>query len=183
MSRIQLVDPESAEGKQKELLDGVQKKLGMTPNLLRGLANSPAALQTYLSASTALGEGNLSAQLREQIALAVAESNNCDYCLAAHSAVGKMVGLNQDEIADARQASSSNSVIEAALQFARRIVETRGWVTDADLERVRDAGFGDAEITEIVANVAFHTFTNYFNHIAETPIDFPQVEPLATAGS
>ena len=183
MARINLVDPETAEGKQEELLDGVQKKLGMTPNIMRALANAPAALQTYLSASAALGEGNLSPQLREQIALAVAQANNCDYCLAAHSALGKMVGLNQDEIADSRQAASSNSVVEAALQFARRIVETRGWVTDADLEQVRDAGFGDAEIAEIIANVAVNIFTNYFNHIADTPVDFPAVEPLAAAGN
>lgn len=180
MARIKLIDPQTAEGKQKELLDGVQKKLGMTPNLMRAFANSPATLQAYLSFSGALGEGSLSAKVREQIALTVGEANGCDYCLAAHSAVGKMVGLNRDEIADARHGTSSDSEVDAALRFAKNIVEKRGWVTDEDLENVRAAGYDDGAISEIVANVAFNTFTNYFNHVAETPIDFPTAAPLAT---
>lgn len=181
MSRIELVDPKQAEGKQKELLDGIQKKLGMTPNIMRSLATSPAALQAYLGFSGALAEGKLDAKVREQIALTVAEANGCDYCLAAHSAVGGMVGLSKDEIYDARLGTSSDGRIAAALRFARTIVEKRGWVGNEDLETVRNAGFDDGEISEIVANVAFNTFTNYFNHVAETPIDFPKVEALASA--
>ena len=181
MPRIEMVDPETAQGAQKELLDGIQKKLGMTPNLMRGFANSPAVLQAYLGFSEALAGGILNPKIREQIALTVAELNGCDYCLSAHSAVGKMVGLSKDEIADARRGTSSNAAIDAAIQFARRIVEARGWVSDEDLEDVRAAGYRDPEIAEIVANVAFHTFTNYFNHVADTPIDFPKVDPLSAA--
>jgi len=179
MARMHLVDPQQAEGKQKELLDGVQKKLGMTPNLIRGFANSSAALQAYLGMSGALGEGSLSPKLREQIALTVGQANSCDYCLAAHSAVGKMVGLNRDDITDARQGFSSDTEVDAALQFAKRIVETKGWVSDEDFANVRAAGYDDGGIAEIIAHVALNTFTNYFNHVAETPIDFPTAEPLA----
>ncbi len=179
MSRLNLIDPHQAEGKQKELLDGVQKKLGMTPNLVRVFANSPAVLQGYLGLNEGLGEGALDAKVSEQIALTVAETNGCQYCLAAHSTVGKMLGLNRDEILDARQAVSSDGRVEAALQFAKSVVEKSGWVSDEDLEKVRSAGYNDGEITEIVAHVVLNIFRNYFNHIAETPIDFPKAAPLA----
>ncbi len=181
MSRLNLIDPQQAEGKQKELLDGVQKKLGMTPNLVRVFANSPAVLQGYLGLNDGLNEGTLDAKVREQIALTVAETNGCEYCLAAHSAVSKMLGLNRDEILDARQGTSSDGRVDAALHFAQSVVEKRGWVGDEDLDRVRNAGYGDAEITEIVAHVVLNIFRNYFNHIAETPIDFPKADPLAAS--
>lgn len=181
MARIERVDPETAEGAQKELLDGMQKKIGMVPNLARAMANSPATLQAYLGFGAALSGGSLSAKLREQIALTVAETNGCEYCLAAHSAVGKSLGLSQEEITDARRGFSSNTAVEAALIFARQIVEARGWVSDDDLQDVRAAGFGDAEISEIVANVAVNLFSNYFNHVAQTPVDFPKVDALTTA--
>ena len=178
MSRLNMVDPHQAQGKQKELLDGVQKKLGMTPNLVRVFANSPAVLQGYLSFNEGLGEGALDAKVSEQIALTVAEANGCQYCLAAHSAVGKMLGLNRDEILDARQGISGDSRVDAALQFATSVVENRGWVSNDDLEKVRSAGYNDGEITEIVAHVVLNIFRNYFNHVAETPIDFPKADPL-----
>ena len=178
MSRINMIDPQQAEGKQKELLDSVQKKLGMTPNLVRVFANSPAVLHGYLGLNEGLGEGTLDAKVGEQIALTVAETNGCEYCLAAHSAVSKMLGLNRDEILDARQGTSSDGRVDAALQFAKSVVEKRGWVSDEDLDRVRSAGYGDGEITEIVAHVVLNIFRNYFNHVAETPIDFPKADPL-----
>ena len=182
MSRLTLIDPEQAEGKQKELLDNVQKRLGMTPNLVRVFANSPAVLQGYLGLNEALTKGALGAKVSEQIALAVAQTNGCEYCQAAHSAVGKMLGLNRDEILDARQGTSSDSRVDAALQFANSVVEKRGWVSDEDLENIRSAGYNDGEIAEITAHVVLNIFRNYFNHIAETPIDFPKADPLpATA--
>ncbi len=181
MSRLTMIDPKQAEGRQKELLDAVQTKLGMTPNLVRVFANSPAVLQAYLSLGEALGAGSLNARIREQIALTVAETNQCGYCLSAHSAIGKMVGLNHDELQDARQATSADPKANAALRFARQVVEKRGWVSDDDIDTVRGAGWDDGEISEIVANVVANILTNYFNHIAETPIDFPTVQPLAVA--
>jgi uncharacterized peroxidase-related enzyme len=183
MSRLNLVNTQQAEGKQKELLAGVQKKLGMTPNLVRVFANSPAVLQGYVALTENLGEGTLDARLTEQIALIVAELNGCEYCLAAHSAVGKMLGLNRDEILDARQGTSSDARVEAALQFATSVVEKRGWASDEDLEHVRGAGYGDGEITEIIAHVVLNIFRNYFNHIAATPIDFPEAAPLAASSN
>jgi uncharacterized peroxidase-related enzyme len=182
MPRLDAVNPETATGEAKTLLDGVQKNLGATPNLMRTMALSPAVLNGYLSFSGALGKGRLSQRLREQIALAVAEANGCDYCLSAHSAVGKMAGLSEEEIERNRSGESSDPRTEAALVFARKLVQERGWVQDDDLETVRSAGFDEGETAEIVANVALNLFTNYFNHVAETEVDFPRVS-ARTAGS
>ena len=181
MTRLTAINPDEAAGKAKQLLDGVQQKLGLTPNLMRTFANSPAVLEAYLNFSGALGEGLLDAKLREQIALAVAEANSCEYCLSAHTAIGKMVGLNESDLTKARQAKASDVKTEAALQFAREIVVKRGEVSDADWQAVKDAGYGEGEIAEIIANVALNIFTNYFNHIARTEVDFPRIALTKTA--
>lgn len=178
MSRIETVNPTLATGKAKELLDGVKSKLGMTPNLMRVMANSPAVLDAYLKFSGSLGSGDLSAKTREQIALAVGQANSCDYCLSAHSAIGKMVGLTAEQILDGRRGSSAEPMTDAVLRFARQLVDKRGMVSDADLAAVRGAGWNDVAIAEIVANVALNIFTNYFNHVAETEIDFPRAEEM-----
>ena len=180
MSRIETVNPAQATGKAKELLDGVKAKLGMTPNLIRVMANSPAVLDAYLKFSGALGGGDLPAKAREQIALTVGQANSCDYCLSAHSAIGKMVGLTKDQILDSRRGTSLDPYSNAVLQFARQLVDKRGLVSDADLDAVRSSGLDDGAIAEIVANVALNIFTNYFNHVAETEIDFPRANQSMT---
>lgn len=179
MSRIPAVNPAEATGKAKQLLNAVQAKLGLTPNLMRTLANSPAALEAYLNFSGALAGGLLSAKLREQIALTVAEANSCDYCLAAHTTIGKMVKLSEREIVAARQAEAIDAKTDAALKFVRNVVVNRGEISDAAFNAVRQAGFSDGEIAEIIANVAVNIFTNYFNHIARTEVDFPKVPAVA----
>ena len=155
--------------------------MGMTPNLMRTMANSPAVLEAYLGLGSALGKGSLSPKLREQISLAVSELNGCQYCLSAHSALGKMVGLGDEEIADSRRGLSPDRKTEAVLQFARKVVAERGWVSDDDVATLRAAGATDAELAEIVGVVALNTFSNYFNHVAETEVDFPQVERTEAA--
>ena len=175
MPRLQPIQPENATGDAKQLLDAVQDKLGFVPNLAKVLANSPAALKSYLQFGEALEQGFLGAKLRQQIAIAVSQANGCDYCVAAHSAIGKSEGLCDNELNDARTGVSPDSKVETVLHFARQLVENRGWVSDDELARVRKAGFGDGEIAEIVATVAWKTFSNYFNHVAETEVDFPAV--------
>lgn len=175
MPRLNAIDPKEATGKAKELLDGVKTKIGMVPNLMRTFANSPAALEGYLNFSGALGGGLLDAKLREQIALAVADANNCEYCLSAHTAIGKMAGLNENELVSSRQASSIDAKTDAALKFAHQLVVKRGELFDSEVQAVRAAGYNDGEITEIIANVALNIFTNYFNHVAQTVVDFPKV--------
>ena len=176
MSRITAINPSEATGGVKELLDAAQAKLGVTPNMMRTMAQSPAVLEAYLNFSNALGKGKLKAKVREQIALVSAEANQCGYCVAAHTAIGKMVGLNEDAILAAREASAEDAQTDAALKFARTIIEKRGAAPDADLEAVKNAGFSESEIAEVIANVALNIFTNYFNEAAKTEIDFPRVE-------
>jgi uncharacterized peroxidase-related enzyme len=185
MTRLPAIDPQTATGKTKTLLDAVQKKLGRVPNLMRTLANAPAALEGYLGLSATLGTGTLNAKEREQLALAVAEANLCDYCLSAHTAIGGMVGLSTDEVAKARQATARDPKTTALLKLARSIVVNRGDIPDTDLAAARAAGLTDGEIVEATANVALNIFTNYVNHVAQTVVDFPAVAPAsgASAGS
>lgn len=182
MSRINPVNPEETQGKAKELLDKVKAKMGRQPNLLKTMVHSPSVLEAYLGFSGALQGASLPARLREQIALTVAEDNGCDYCVAAHSAIGKAAGLSETEIEAARQANAADAREKAAIQFAKALSGNRGNVTDKELEAVRKAGYSDGQILEIVAVVSFNLFTNYVNHVAGTEIDFPKAKPLALAG-
>lgn len=176
MPKLTPIDPATATGRTKQLLNKVQQKFGRVPNITRLLANSPAALDGYLNFSAALAGGRLDPQLRERIAIAVASENGCDYCLSAHTAAGKMIGLSADELAAAQQGNSSGEKESAALRFATKLVRERGWVADEDVAALRQAGFDDGEIVEIIAAVVLNIFTNYFNHVAQTEVDFPRVK-------
>ena len=177
MNRITQLDPASATGKTKQLFDGVQAKLGIVPNLFRVFGNSPAALEGYLNFSGALAGGVLSAKVREQIALAVAEINDCTYCRSAHTYIGGKVGLSEREIADARKVVATDARTEAILNLARSIVVQRGELSDSEFKAARAAKLTDAEIVETTANVALNILTNYVNHVAQTVVDFPEVKP------
>jgi len=157
------------------MLEAVQSKLKMTPNMTRVMANSSAILEAYLSFSGALAGGSLPARLREEIALTVGEQNACQYCVSAHTAIGKLTGLTDTDIEQARDARSSSAKAAAALAFAQKVLARKGQVTDADFEAVRQAGFGEGEIAEIIAHVALNIFTNYFNLAAATDVDFPTI--------
>ncbi len=174
MSLIAAIDPVTASGATKELLDGVKKGLGVVPNLFRVTAQSPAALEGMVALHGAIGKG-LDAKLREAIALATAEVDGCDYCLSAHTYLGKRAGLSDGDLIATRQGEASDPKVAAVARFARRLVETRGHVGAAALAEVRAAGFRDGEIIDVIANVAWSTFTNYVNEVAETDIDFAPV--------
>jgi uncharacterized peroxidase-related enzyme len=181
MARIQPVDRNSADGKTAELLQTVEKKMGKVINILGTMAQSSAVLKAYLGFSGALAEGMLPASLRERIALAVGEATRCDYCLAAHSMMARKAGLTADDILDARRGTAADAKAAVGVDLALKIVKTQGYVSDEDLQRAREAGYSDGEICEIVAAVAVNLFTNYFNHVAGTNIDFPTVKKLADA--
>ncbi|ADV80986.1 carboxymuconolactone decarboxylase family protein [Terriglobus saanensis] len=175
MSRLHAVDPSTAHGKAKNLLDAVKGKLGVVPNMTRVMAISPVVLESYLGFSGALAGGLLDARTREQIALLTAQENHCNYCLSAHTAIGKMVGLDHGQIVASREGDGSNPKTTATLTFAKRVLETKGQVSEADLAAVGDAGLSEGEIAEIIAHVALNVFTNYFNVATDVEIDFPKV--------
>lgn len=173
MSRLKTVDPSTATGKAKELLDAVKGKLGLVPNMTRAMATSPVVLESYLNFSGALAGGLLDAKTREKLALLTAQENSCDYCLSAHTAIGKM--LKHEEIVASRQGNGNSPKTTAALTFAKQVLDTKGQISEDELAVVRNAGFSDGEIAEIIAHVALNVFTNYFNIAAGVDIDFPNV--------
>jgi len=182
MSRIVTPAVEQSPVASRPLLEAVNKQLGTVPNLMKVLGNSPAALGGYLGLSGALGKGALGAKTGERIALAVAEVNGCNYCLAAHSYLGKnLAKLDDAEIHANRNGASHDAKADAAVHFAVQIVKARGHVADADVAAVKSAGYSDAEVIEIVVHVALNTLTNYVNEVAQTPIDFPEVDLLRAA--
>ena len=181
MNRIAPIHPENATGATKEHLEGVQKKLGMVPNMMRTMATAPKVLEGYLQLSGALGGGTLPAKVREQIALTVAQANGCEYCLAAHTAIGGMVGLSAEQIYDSRVGTAVDSRTNAILMLAHAIVNERGNLDDAQFQAARNAGLDDTAMAEVAANVALNVFTNYFNNLARTEVDFPAVAPIEVA--
>jgi len=156
MARLPIINLEKSSGKAHELLTAVQKKLGLIPNSMRVMVNSPAVLEAYIGFSGALDGGSLNAKTRERIALGTAEANRCDYCLSAHSAIGKLLGLNEAEILDSRRARSTDSKSAAALQFSRQLIEKRGAVSESDVEAAHKGGLTEGEIAEVVALTALN---------------------------
>ena len=175
MSRIFIPTRDASPEKSKPLLDAVEQQLGVIPNLFRLVGLSPAALEGYLGLNGALGR-TLDAKTRERLAISVAQANGCDYCLSAHTYLGfNLAKIDETEIALNRGGHSGDAKADAAIVFARRVLDARGRVSDADLAAVRDAGFSDAQIVEIVLSVALNVLTNYVNNVADTDIDFPEV--------
>lgn len=174
-ARVPLVDRATASASVGAVLDQIQGAVGATPNMFRAVANSPAALQSMWGAFSALGGGVLGASLGEQIAVAVANRNACDYCLAAHTALGRKAGVSADDLAAAQSGESADPRIAAVLRFALALVNERGQVSAADVQALREHGLGDEHIVEIVAHVALNLFTNYVNVALAVPVDFPSV--------
>jgi uncharacterized peroxidase-related enzyme len=176
MSRINTVTKETANAEQQALFDAIQAKLGIVPNFLKILANSPAALRAFLGLHSIAGEGSLNPQTRERIALAVAQQNTCEYCVSAHTAIGRKAGLNSAEIDANRHGTSQDAKAAIAVKFAKSLLENMGEVTTAEITEVRTAGYSDAEIVEIITHVAMNIFTNIIGKASHVDIDFPKVE-------
>jgi uncharacterized peroxidase-related enzyme len=181
MSRIPAVDPSSLTGERQQILDQIQSAFGATPAMFRTVAQSGAALKSMWGSFGALGGGVIPARLGEQIAVAVADRNRCEYCLAAHTVLGRQAGATAEEMSAAQAGRSSDPKTAAALGFALKLVNDRGQVSDDDVQAVRAAGFDDGEIVEILAHVALNLFTNYVNVAFAVPVDFPAVKLRAAA--
>jgi uncharacterized peroxidase-related enzyme len=181
MSRIPTpASIEAAPAASQPLLKAVEMQLGSVPNLFRVVGHSAAALEGYLGMNRALNNGRLPAPTRERIALAVAQVNGCGYCLAAHAYLGRQLAkLDDAEIRANRKGCSNDAKADVAVRFAVKVAQQRGHVTDVDVRAVKDAGYDDAQLVEIVQHVALNTWTNYLNEVAGTQIDFPVVQALA----
>jgi len=181
MPRIDPVLLDQADASTAATLMEVKARLGTLPNLFTTLARAPAALDGYLNLSGALGKGRLTARQREMIAIAVAQENECEYCLSAHTAIGRRVGLSARDIYQARRGDATDPADEATTRFALAVARSRASVSDADLAAARKAGLDDGLIIEIIANVALNVLTNYVNRVAGTEVDFPVVKLSAAA--
>ena len=175
MSRITVIDQGSASAEQKALLDAIESELGMVPNFLKVFANSTAALRAFLGLHGITAAGSLDALTRERIALALAQQNACEYCVSAHTALASQAGLTGSEIAANRAGSSENAKAAAAVKFARSLTEHKGDVSTAELQAVRNAGYSDADIVEIVTHVGLNFLTNILGRASRVEIDFPKV--------
>lgn len=176
MPRINPLTTDQTDASTASTLNAVKAKLGMVPNLFATFALAPAALNGYLAFSDSLATGRLTARQREIVALSVAQTNTCQYCLSAHSLLGKMAGMNASEIQDARRGKADDPLEYAIASLAAAITRQRGVLTDAELMAFKASGLDDSLIIEIVANVALNVLTNYTNHIAVTDVDFPEVD-------
>ena len=176
MSRIHVVERDTANPEQAELLDAVQAKLGMVPNFLNVFANSPAALRAFLGLHGIAGEGSLDAPTRERIALALAQKNACEYCVSAHTAIGRNAGLNTAEIEASRAGTSQDAKAAVAVKFARALAEHSGEVTTAEILEVRNAGYSESDIVEIITHVGMNILTNILAKASRVEIDFPKVD-------
>lgn len=176
MSRINIVTPEQANQEQSELYAAIQSQLGMVPNFLQVFANSPVALKAFLGLHSIANEGELEAKTKERIALGLAEQNACEYCVSAHTAIGRGVGLSSAEMEQNRAGGSQDAKAAVAVKFARSLAEHNGEVTTAELLEVRNAGFTDAEIVEIITHVGMNVMTNILGKASRVAIDFPKVE-------
>jgi uncharacterized peroxidase-related enzyme len=167
--RLPEVDPQDLSPSARKMFHSAETRFGDNSTVIRILANSPAALVGYLALDNALSNGHLDPGVRQQIALSVAEVNGCRQCVQEHAAAGKALGLDEITIKAARHASSTDPRIEAALQFARKVAEYRGDITDDEFDRMRRAGYSSEEIAEIIANVVLTIYANYFTSTAQLP--------------
>jgi uncharacterized peroxidase-related enzyme len=176
MALVPLLDSATAPEAAAKLLADVHRQMGVTPNLTRAMANSPAMLRGYLGLSGALAGGVLSEADRERIALVIAQGNECSYCLSAHSFIAERVAkLSAEDITDARKSIGPDAKTTAILAFAHAVNESRGSVPAGAVEAARAAGISDAELVETIGHVALNVLTNYFNKAVEVDIDFPVV--------
>jgi uncharacterized peroxidase-related enzyme len=173
MPRLNVITPEQATGQTGELYGAIKSAVGAVPNIYQGVANSPAALGAILQIGKALKEGGLSGAEVEAIRLAVSEANGCDYCLAAHTLLGRQAGLNDTDLVQIRQGRAGNSKLAALVGFVNAVLRPNGALSDAEIQAVKAAGYNDAQITEVLLVIGETTFTNLFNRVHQTPLDFP----------
>ncbi|APD06130.1 hypothetical protein UJ101_00591 [Flavobacteriaceae bacterium UJ101] len=173
--RIDPLTISTSEGKAKELLENAKKNVGKELNVFGVLAHSPELLEAYFTLGQIAGKGNFSAKYREQLAIAIAQENQCEYCLSAHTTIGKGAGLSEEEMTLNRKGDSLDSKTAAGLKFAQEVVKTKGLPSKEEIEKFKSAGYTNGDVMETILVVVINTLTNYANHIAKTEVDFPKV--------
>lgn len=179
MSRVKPVTKEEAKNGVKEIYQVLEKKMGKIPNIFLNMGQSHAVLKAYMGLGEAANLTTIDPKVREEIALTVAQANDCHYCLSAHSAIAKSIGINEQTILQARLGQSQDPKTQAILRFSKLMVDKRGHLSDQEVDQLKKAGVSDTELVEIILVVIQNMFTNYFNHITDPAIDFPVAPELA----
>jgi|SRR4051794_4109564 uncharacterized peroxidase-related enzyme len=183
-ARLTSIEPAHADAHTHQLFETIKARTGKVPNMMKTMAHSPALLEGYLAFSGALNKGVLPEVTRQEIALFVSQENGCEYCLAAHTLIGRHAGLNREQVLLARQGQAQDAKQQAVLTLVQNILDQRGGVSDEQFAAAWAAGLSDAEIAEIVGHVALTTLTNFFNQLAQPVVDFPHVstslQPVAS---
>ena len=177
MSRLPTPAVETATGGTAEVYAQIKKAVGKVPNAYAAIgAHGPAALKAVLAADAVLSAGSLSRKDLETIKLIASQVAGCDYCVAAHTTLGKLAGLSPLALAQIRTGQPTGETQRDALaQFVRTLVQTSGTISEAELAAIKDAGYSDAQLVDISLAIALIAFTNVFNRINDTTIDFPAV--------
>jgi AhpD family alkylhydroperoxidase len=163
--RLPLIDPHTADGAVKHTLDELAKRGPLGP-MIRGMANSSALLRGYLELSRAMKRSHLDRRVSERVSLAVQEWLGCDYCLEAHTAAARGVGLSDTDITLARQGTATDPKIAALVAFGQQIAVAPSEVSDAHVDELRELGWRDEQIADVVGLVALNTLTGSFNLVA-----------------
>ncbi len=181
MKNLAILSKEEVSPETQEIYGSLESKVGMVPNIYAVTANSHHGLKAMLTFDEILKQGELSSKEVETVALAVGQTNNCQYCLSAHTAVGKMTGLTEDQTLEIRNGNIEDQKLKALSDLAKEITETRGYPGDNTISAFFEAGYNKAALVEVIGLVSLNTFTNYINHISDTDIDFPVAKELATS--
>lgn len=183
MARLKPVKPQEAKGELKKTYDQIEKKMGRVPNIFQAMGNFPPIFEAYFGLNKALDKSSLTPETRELISLAVSESNHCGYCLAAHTQIGKSMGAKEEAMIQARGGTSKDPKLSAILTFCKKFTDKKGLVSDADVKELKSHGVSDEEIVEVFLTIMQITFTNYFNHLNDTLVDFPEAIKLQEAAA
>src|SRR5215470_10645065 len=173
MTRFIAHTAETAPAASRPLLEGIARSFGFVPNLFGVFAESPAALRGGLAIYEAFSTSSLSPAEQQLIMLAVSESNDCEYCVAAHSTLAKRLAKVDPALVSAtrRRETLADAKLDALVTFTRKIVEQRGMLAETDVAAFLDAGYTRAQVIEVMLGVGMKTFNNYVDHIAHTPLN------------
>ncbi len=172
MTDFQIHTKETAPAGSVPFMEAAEKKFGFVPNLIATLAESPTAVEAYLTIAGINATSSFSPAEQQVVLLTANYENECHYCMAAHTGAAKMARLDDAAIAALRAGTPiPDARLEALSTFTRKVVVERGWVQPRDVEALLAAGFTKAQVLEVIAGVAVKTISNYVNHVAETPVD------------
>lgn len=171
--RFELQTIETAQEAIKPELEAAQKTYGSIPNLYRGLANNPATLKVYLGFNDALKKyGSLSPIEQQTVYITASAENGCNYCVGAHSTLAGMAKMPEKTLEELREEETlSDPKLKALQNFTLSVMKNRGWVPEQDINAFQDAGYDERHLLEVLTILAQKTLSNYFNHMAQIPLD------------